>query len=803
MGAISSLYIRIKGDAKQFEAELSNVERSLRRSAAKLSSIGANLTRNVTLPIVGIGVGAGAAAMSFESAFTGVIKTVDATEAQIARLRKEILAMGREVPATHAAIAGVAQAAGQLGIQVPNIMSFTRTMIDMGSATNLAADEAATQMARFANIMQMPQTEFQRLGSSVVALGNNLATTEAEIVALGLRLAGAGRIVGMSESQIMGLAGALSQVGVEAEMGGTAVSRVLQRMANAVATGGEKLDAFAKTAGMSAGQFAAAFREDATSALIAFIDGLAKLKDAGGNVFAALGEADADAARIADVLLRAAGSGDKFRAAIELSNKAWIENNALTKEAERRYGTSESKLRRSINAILEVAIALGDSLLPVLTAVLDASRPLLKGIEGMARGFAGLPGPVQTVILSLVGLVAAVGPAVSAIAKLRLLKADLIVLLPKLSVLMLALEKSVIGVGVAYAASAVKAAAFWIAAGGTFAPVAVVGAAVYAIADAGVQIAKTGRLFNRVADDGSIADVGEQFNKLGASLRGLATAQAGVTGKGLFIGPRADELRAQAAAARDAAAMAERLADSWVAADQAFDSAVSKSTTNRAMRPVGFARVRDDAKDASAFLWEMNRDLNKVGETTGKVAEKVADDADKMRDSFIDLSEYGVRAVARGIAQLATGGIKNFKQFADAVKNELIEIAVQALIVDNLFKSLKNVGGLSGGGSSGGTGFGSGMYEPDFVGPTMGGIWGQSKAATPSGHGMSTGSGVSVVINNHGAPIEGEVSASVGTGPSGEKVVYLTVLGNIKKALRKGDLRDEMALYGAHRVGAM
>lgn len=61
-------------------------------------------------------------------------------------------------------------------------------------------------------------------------MGNNFATTESEIVDMALRLAGAGHQVGMSEGQILGLATALSSVGIEAEMGGSAMSKALVKM---------------------------------------------------------------------------------------------------------------------------------------------------------------------------------------------------------------------------------------------------------------------------------------------------------------------------------------------------------------------------------------------------------------------------------------------------------------------------------------------------------------------------------------------------------------------------------------------
>src|SRR5690606_2049201 len=200
-----------------------------------MTSVGAEMTKAVSLPMAALGGTALKTSIDFESAFAGVRKTVDATEEEFAELREGILEMSKRIPAAQTTIAGVAEAAGQLGIQVPNILAFTEVMTNLGVATNMTAQDAATALARFANIVQMPQTQFDRLGSTIVELGNNLATTEAEIVEMSLRIAGAGAQVGLAEAEIMGLAGALSSVGIRAEAGGTAISKVMIALASEVA----------------------------------------------------------------------------------------------------------------------------------------------------------------------------------------------------------------------------------------------------------------------------------------------------------------------------------------------------------------------------------------------------------------------------------------------------------------------------------------------------------------------------------------------------------------------------------------
>ena len=243
------------------------------------TQIGKSLTTTVTTPILGLATGAVKASVEFESAFAGVRKTVDASEAEFDELAGSIKQMSTEVAASTTDIASVVETAGQLGIENSHLMEFARTMIDLGNSTNMQADEAASQAARFANIMGMSQSQFQNLGSTLVDLGNNYATTESEIMAMSLRLAGAGKQVGLSEAEILGFAAALSSVGIEAQMGGSAFSKALVKMEVAAATGGEALDDFAKVSGMTSAQFKNIWENDPAAAFQAFITGLSRMDE--------------------------------------------------------------------------------------------------------------------------------------------------------------------------------------------------------------------------------------------------------------------------------------------------------------------------------------------------------------------------------------------------------------------------------------------------------------------------------------------------------------------------------------------
>ena len=396
-----------------------------------MTKAGKSLTTHVTAPITALGTAAVKASIDYEYAFADVRKTVDATEEEYNALSDSVKKMSTEVAASAEDIAEVMSIAGQLGIENEHLAEFTRTMIDLGNSTNLVAADAASEAARFANIMGMSQGQFQNLGSALVDLGNNYATTESEILAMSMRLAGAGKQVGLSEAQILGFATALSSVGIEAQMGGSAFSKALVKMEVASATGGDALEDFAKVSGMTAKQFKALWDSDPAAAFQSFIVGLSKMDEEGESAIATLEEIGIKEVRLRDTLLRSTNATELFSRAQETANRAWRENAALTNEANKRYATTKSRLTNLKNTALMFARQIGDDLNPTIQQIIDKANALLQkflSLDATQRqsivkwaAFAAAVGPVVLVLGKVVGAVGtvtgALGKAFTAIGK--------------------------------------------------------------------------------------------------------------------------------------------------------------------------------------------------------------------------------------------------------------------------------------------------------------------------------------------------------------------------------------------------
>lgn len=397
------------------------------------------------------------ASMDFESAMTGVAKTTDLTDDELSAMSDAIKEMSTEIPATTEELAAIAESAGQLGIHKESLLDFTEIMAMLGTSTNMTADEAATSLSRLANITGMSQEDFDRLGATIVDLGNNLATTEKEIVDMSLRIAGAGAQVNMTEAEIMAFSGALSSVGIEAEAGGSAFSTLISNMSLAVQQGGDGLEQFADVAGMSASEFAAAFEEDAAGAIIQFIQGLGNMESEGRSAIAVLDDMGLSDIRMRDALLRAAGASDVFTNALQIGSNAWDENTALVNEATKRYATTQSQLTMMQNAYKNLKVAIGDAYTPALqkaysvgTQVLNAVSQFIKQNPALVNAITAFVGVLGLVVAALAAYT--VGAKVAAAASAMLTAA-----IPGVNIIM-GVAAAVAGVTAAIAALATAAA---------------------------------------------------------------------------------------------------------------------------------------------------------------------------------------------------------------------------------------------------------------------------------------------------------------------------------------------------------
>ena len=392
---------------KKATAEAETAAMRLQRQADKvgksLKSMGKNMSLFVTAPLLAFGVASVKAFSDFESSFANVRKTVDGTVEQLAQLSNELRDLAKTVPTTVNELNNLAGVAGQLGVRRENIVEFTRVIAMLGDTTDIAGEQAALSLSRFMNIMGTAQGDIDRVGATIVGLGNNFAAMESEIVSTATSLAAFGSAMGLTEAQVLAFATAIAASGGQTEAASTAFQKTASIMQRAVIEINEDLRTFADVAGVSAEEFARAFREDAAGAIQLFLRGLKGIRDEGLSTAAVLEELGLADQRLQREFGKLLGNLDQLDDALVQSADEWERNTALVDEAQKRYETFASQLQITKNQINDVAIELGAELAPMVLKM--AIR-----VRDMVVAFKELDPATQKIIVKTGLLVAALGP---------------------------------------------------------------------------------------------------------------------------------------------------------------------------------------------------------------------------------------------------------------------------------------------------------------------------------------------------------------------------------------------------------
>lgn len=406
MSAANSVMGRFGGKLSEFGDKYGQL-------GQRVSMVGDTMTRTVTPAIVGVGAASIAAATSIDTSLTNVKKTVDGTEAEYAALKDAAVEFSKTNAVSASQVLDIQALGAQLGFTVDELEEFGRVASGLDIATNMDAETASTNMAQFANITKMAHSEISNYASALVGLGNSYATTESDISNMAMRLASAGTQVGMSQADILGLATALSSMGMEAEAGGSAVSTIMANIDKAVATGSADMQDWASAAGMSADQFANAWKSSPVDALSAVLAGMEAATEGGGNMSLMLEELGISELRQTDAMKRLAGNASYLGDAVKTANDAWSENTALSNEVANRNESLAAKFEMLKNRAIAVGDQIGGPLADALLGAIDAAQPLFDAIESGAKAFADMSKDEQQAVLGVVAFATALGPLLS------------------------------------------------------------------------------------------------------------------------------------------------------------------------------------------------------------------------------------------------------------------------------------------------------------------------------------------------------------------------------------------------------
>lgn len=360
------------------------------RNAAEKSTQSLSTTRYALYDVAGTATIAGGAllgmataavgvAAAWESDFANVARTSGATGVALKELRGDFVDLAQTMPTAFGDLAEIGTLGAQLGIAQQDLASFTQTVVKFSTATGITAEASAMAFGRLGNILGVAAKDYEKLGSSIAFAGLNAVSTEAEIVAVAQQIGPIGRLANMSADQVVGLATAFSSVKIPPELARSVMTKTFGDITRAVETSSPKLEAFGKVAGVSGGQFAAAWKQDATSTFVSLLEGINKSE----NAYTTLDKMGLASQRNSPAILKLAQNIKLIRSSLDDSAQGYVEGTELNRQYGIMAETTSAKLAILANNFMALLDAVGSADLGPLKTVLDGISQLLGGLSDM------------------------------------------------------------------------------------------------------------------------------------------------------------------------------------------------------------------------------------------------------------------------------------------------------------------------------------------------------------------------------------------------------------------------------------
>ncbi|MBS5742030.1 MAG: phage tail tape measure protein, partial [Neisseria sp.] len=696
-----------EGKVRELEASLKGVKPSIAEVASEIQGL--------------VGGAGGLAfatreAMKFETAMAGVKKVAEGTDKQYAQLSDELKKMGAELGISAAEMADLAAAGGQLGIPIEKLSEFTAIASKMSVAFGMTAEEAGNAAATIANVFQLPIGEVEKLGDAINVLGNNTAAREKDIVAAMARIGGTAKQFGLVADEAAALADAFIALGKPPEVAATAINAMLQKLQTAQSQG-KDFQAALEGIGTSADEMAANIAANPQQALTDFLrklEGLDKQSRA-LTLSQLFGTEYSD-----DIALLVGSLGEYEKALGLVADKGQVVG-AMQKEVANAMSTSEAQIAKAKQEIINVAIEVGEKLLPLVSLLASTAGSVASAIGAITEEF---PALTQLAALFAAGAVAVkayeaavrlTGGAVSASfatqrVGIEATKASILSTTVAARELGIALKSAAAGNGFGNGAAAAGALAQNLKT---------------AASNAGLLFAafEVGRgVGGWLRENTDLAKIfGDNLARIPAILDSLFTT-GGLDKYHEFFKTEAQikrelevaDKKAQEAAEKAAAAK-KKAAEEEAAAVKALQAEYRASATELSALEHSMAALRADGRETSDFYSELAIKLENVRTKTAELkAEldkknvKISADTGELAAAQKALEALGLTAeeVTTGMSKKAAEGIANFSRVASQFGNDAEQMGrvFQAALkqmdskesTDALLAELEKVGKQSG-----------------------------------------------------------------------------------------------------------
>lgn len=273
----------------------------------------------------------------------------------------------------------LAEEAGRLGkSSKEDVLGFVKAADQINVALDELGDGATLTLSKLTNIFGDEarlgtERSLLAVGSVINDLSQNCTASAGYLAEFGKRMAGVGAQAGMTIPQIMAFAAVLDSQGQACEMSATALSQLIMNLF-------KEPSKIAKATGMDLNELNKALKRSTNEGLLMLLQKLKELgnMDVLAPVFKNMGE---NGARASQVLATLAGNVEMVKWQQEQATQSFEDATSVTNEFNVQNSTVEAELDKARKRVTELAIELGEKLMPVMKHVISTTTLTLKAMS--------------------------------------------------------------------------------------------------------------------------------------------------------------------------------------------------------------------------------------------------------------------------------------------------------------------------------------------------------------------------------------------------------------------------------------
>jgi hypothetical protein len=271
--------------------------------------------------------------VDFDRQLIAVGKTTNISGEDLKQFGREVVALGDKLEGVSVdGLLKSAEVAGTLGVKgTDNILKFATAIEKLKLTSDIISEEQVQNFAKFIEVSSDSFENADRLASVITELGNNMATTEAQILSNATEIQKGVAVYATAAEGVIGLGAATSALGSESESSRSAIQSTFKIINDAIVTG-KDLEKVLKLTGLSQKELSDQFNKDATGVFQKFVKGLSDAKGEGQNLSLVLNDLGLTEKRAFTVVGSLAANYGVLENAMNLASAEYKNNIALNRE---------------------------------------------------------------------------------------------------------------------------------------------------------------------------------------------------------------------------------------------------------------------------------------------------------------------------------------------------------------------------------------------------------------------------------------------------------------------------------------